>query len=187
MNSKITEATYQEIISHDYTKESNFILRNFYITNKQGNAYIKKNQGQFFFSWSPCKENTYINWCKSDNILYRVNVCFSNFDEMNKKLEVQYFCPYHSYCRERCSANRITSPEDKCAICLKYVQIHMLEETACEHRFCLSCLDKYVKNKLLPEGGLKDNCILCPVCRRNLVFCNICVNAKYECTCDVNV
>ena len=77
MNSKILESTYQEIISHDYTKETNFILHNFYITNKQGNAYIKKNQGQFFFSWSPCKENTYINWCKSDNILYRVNVCFS--------------------------------------------------------------------------------------------------------------
>lgn len=183
MNSKITPNTYQEIISHDYIKKSRFFLRNFYISGKKGEAIFSKNSEKaskkFCFTWLSHKKDTYRHKCQNynnNNNMYNIN--FSEFDELIEELDNKYFCQYHAYCFERCSIERITSPKEQCAICLKEVQIHMLEETECEHRFCLSCLDTYVKSRII--HGI---CIPCPVCRRDLQYCDVCENAKYNCTC----
>jgi hypothetical protein len=187
MNSKISQETYQEILSHDY-KKSTFLLNNFYISNKKGEASFSKNHEnfnkRFSFSWCPAKQSYYTEKCKSQSSTFHMHdFHFSNFEELTEKLEIQYFCSYHAYCSDRCPIGRITSPEDICAICLKNLQMHVFEETECEHRFCLSCLDRYVKSRILPEGELKENCIPCPVCKRDLKYCDDCENPNYDCIC----
>ena len=61
----------------------------------------------------------------------------------------------------------------------------MLEETQCEHRFCLECLDIYVKSKVnYTEDNnehIIDDSIPCPICKRKL--CCICDYAKFDCIC----
>ena len=103
---------------------------------------------------------------------------FDSLEQFINKIKKLYVCPYHAFCPQDCSANRITSPEIQCAICLSDVQLHLLEETPCGHHFCLSCLAKYVNTK-----HNKEEDITCPICRRNIEHCYDCACAKFECGC----
>jgi hypothetical protein len=90
--------------------------------------------------------------------------------------------------QNNCACYRITSPIEKCAICLKDLQMHMLEETQCEHLFCLKCLNDYVKSRLNYNDDehehIIDDGIPCPVCRRDLYMCEHCDYARFECICE---
>jgi hypothetical protein len=57
------------------------------------------------------------------------------------------------------------------------------------HLFCLSCLDKYVKSRLNfaddeDREYITEECIQCPVCRRDINLCSDCNHAKFECGCE---
>jgi len=193
MTSTITQETFDEIVKYKWTEdckcdcEREYVIRNFYICGKAGTATIGKaystpSEVRFSFSWKCNKKNLYKLFCVRQCIANENNrFLFSSLDTFNKKVNKQYICPYHSYCPDNCPANRITSPQEKCAICLTDVQIHLLEETPCGHHFCLSCLDKYANAK-----WNKQEPISCPTCRRNIMHCDKCNCAKYEqCLCDL--
>jgi len=183
MTSSITKETYDKLETFDF--ESNykcFIIHKFYIDSTCGTAIIRKchhdTVDKFNFRWSPDITNKYTTCC-TENDQYNNNFYFSSFEEFETKIKKQYVCKYHSHCPDNCPVNQITSPEEICAICLNNVQLHLLEETSCGHRFCLSCLDKYVKPKFEREEP-----ITCPTCRRNIEYCSDCNNSNYECLCE---
>jgi len=186
MTSQITRKMYDEFI------ESPKIIKDispFYISGKSGTVRLEKlHNEEFKFTWFRNHTSKYVEYCvayqDTHNYIY---FFFFSFEDVIENVKNQNICLHHSRCRNVCSAYLITSPCEKCPICLKDVQMHMLEETECEHRFCLECLDKYVKSKLnysdddnehVIEGG-----ITCPVCRRNLHMCHRCNYAKFNCIC----
>lgn len=184
MNSKISKENYDKMMSDNIISEirdgkkflvkSDFSIQNFYIQNKKGKAHIWKLREQitFGFRWIPSNMFPYIDKCcepESDNNYF----LFSSFEEFDENLKKQYICKYHVSCTNKCCAEYLTSPEEKCAICLNDIQIHLLEETSCGHRFCLSCLNTYVEKK-----GEKK--IPCPTCRRNIRWCHCCDGPMYQ-------
>jgi hypothetical protein len=190
MTSTITQETFDEIVKYKWTKdcecdsEREYVICNFYICGKAGTATFRKgysptDETRYIFSWKCNKRNSYTFACVRQCIAKENNYfIFTSLETFNKKLNKQYVCPYHSYCPENCPANRITSPEEKCAICLSDVQRHLLEETPCGHHFCLSCLDKYAKAK-----WRKEEPVTCPTCRRNIEDCFDHACPMYECGC----
>jgi hypothetical protein len=196
MTSKITKETYDEIVEYNFTqKYSLYILRFFYICSKKGTVFITKlpnsSKKRFHFQWNPHIKNEYSSRCvhfkevDNNNGFY-----FSTFEELTNKLSNQYICVYHSVCLDSCSVGKIVSPNETCAICLEEVQLHLMEETRCSHRFCLSCLHKYVKSRLEPSeyGGVDvKGGIPCPTCRQNLEVCLYCGKAQYDCECFLKI
>jgi len=187
MTSKITQKTYDNFIT------SNKLIIDigpFYISGKSGTVRIEKlpNGELFKFTWFRNNTSRYVEYCIAHQDKHNhITFLFSLFNEMCANIDMQDVCIHHSRCQGKCSAHLITSPIEKCAICLKDVQMHMLEETECEHRFCLECLDTYVKSKLdytdednehVIEGGIP-----CPVCRRDLHLCYNCNYAQFNCIC----
>lgn len=192
MTSKINKKGYNEIISHDYKRgHSVYLIRQFYICRKQGTAFITHSHDEtFHFKWKRDIINEYTNRCVN---FVKTNMnnsfLFSSFEDLNKKLKEQYVCQYHSFCPDSCPATRLISPTETCAICLSDVQMHLLEETPCGHRFCLTCLDSYIKSKLEPgDYGsfvIKEGQILnCPTCRSNIENCRNCSRASWQCECQ---
>jgi len=186
MTSTITKETYAKIETFDYGSEDEtkeFMIRNFYIDNTRGHAHFRKfskhSGDKFKFKWTPEKRNAYTSCCTEDHHDYNNYFYFTTFEDFEKEIKKQYVCKYHSHCPDNCSVNLITSPQEICAICLNNVQIHLLEETTCGHRFCLSCLHNYVRPKFEREEP-----ITCPTCRRNIDYCSDCNNSKYECLCE---
>ena len=191
MTSKITKKCYNEIKSHDYKgNHSVYLIRKFYISRKEGIAFITHSHDNIFhFKWKRDIINEYTNRCVNfgksnmNNSIY-----FSCLEDLNKRLGTEYVCQYHSFCPDSCPATRLISPPERCAICLQDVQMHLLEETPCGHRFCLSCLDTYIKSKLEPSdyGSLKTKegqTLSCPTCRSNIENCKDCSKACYQCNC----
>ena len=186
MTSEITQKTYDEFIS---STKIIIDISPFYISGKSGTVRLEKlRNNEFKFIWFRNHTSKYVEYCvahqdKHNHIFFS----FSSFDNLSESLNKQDVCLHHSRCQGKCSAYLITSPNEKCAICLKDVQMHILEETECEHRFCLECLDIYVKSKLdytdddnehVIEGGIP-----CPICRRNINLCINCEYARFECIC----
>lgn len=185
MTSSITKETYAKLETFDYgfgDEEKNFMIRNFYIDSTCGTAHFRKytkySSDRFKFQWSPKNTNPYTTCC-TENDQYNNYFFFTTFEDFETKIKKQYVCKYHSHCPDDCPVNQITSPEEICAICLNNVQLHLLEETSCGHRFCLSCLGKYVRPKFE-----KEEPITCPTCRRNIEYCHDCNNSYYECLCE---
>jgi len=183
MTSTITKETYAKLETFDFgsgdeTKE--FVIRNFYIDRMAGTVFIRKFSEyasyKFKFKWNTRMMNRYTSVCTND--CHNNYFFFSTFEEFETKIKKQYICKYHSFCPDNCPVNQITSPEEKCAICLNDVQLHLLEQTACGHHFCLSCLDKYVQSKIDKEED-----VTCPTCRRNIEYCSECERSRYECDC----
>jgi hypothetical protein len=200
VNSHIPEEKFDQLMLRNIVTEMrggkkvlikcDFYVKNFYIQNKKGTlniwhtglgSTITTEWDNFKCRWLPTNQPPYIDRCCSD---VTDNQCFEfkNFKEFDEKLKKQFICKYHVSCRENftcletnCSADYLVSPEEQCAICLNNIQQHLLEETKCGHKFCLSCLNTYVESKV---GHRK---IPCPTCRRNLTFCPCCCNAKYAC------
>ena len=181
MTSTITKETYDKLETFDFDPHNGFMIRNFYIDREAGTAFIRMfsehSSHKYQFKWSSNKVNYYIVHC-TDNDSYNNYFFFTTFEEFETKIKKQYVCKYHSFCPDNCPANQITSPEEICAICLNNVQLHLLQETRCGHRFCLSCLDKYAKSK----SDIEEE-ITCPTCRRNIEYCHECSNPKSECDC----
>lgn len=194
MNSRMTEENFDRLMLHNIVSEirdgkkvllkCDFYVKNFYIQGKKGTMNIWKIMNEpdtFRFRWTQSNLPPYIDRCCSinaDEYCYD----FKSFAEFDEKLKKIFICKYHVSCREEriwtttnCSADFLISPEEQCAICLNDIQQHLLEETACGHKFCLSCLNTYVESK----GGQRK--IPCPTCRRNLTYCSSCGNAKYNC------
>ena len=192
MTSKITKKSYNEIISYNYNRgHSVYLIRQFYISGKQGTAFITHNHDKTFdFKWKRNIVNEYTNRCVNFGKTNLNNYfLFSSMQELNKKLTEQYVCQYHSFCPDSCPATRLISPTERCAICLVDVQMHLLEETPCGHRFCLTCLDTYVKSKLEPSDygcfAIKEGYNLdCPTCRKNIENCCNCSKARCQCECQ---
>lgn len=195
MNSKITQKTYDEFTTSVDKKD--LIIKPFYISRKKGTVLLEVNKFKdnvFCFSWDILRRNKYTEYCGIKDMYdreYSHDHCFefSSFEELSEKLAKEYVCPYHANCCIGCSVNRITSPIDKCSICLREEQMHMLEETQCGHLFCLSCLDKYVKTRLNFLDDEDRECIVdegipCPVCRRDINLCSECNHANFECSCE---
>ena len=196
MTSQITKETFEEILDYDYNNYSLFLIRFFYICSKKGSVFIKKfsddltySRPKFHFEWSPNVKSEYSKRCVHFRDVDNNNTfCFSTLEELESGLKKQYICPHHSVCIDSCPAGRIVSPEEKCAICLREVQLHLMEETTCGHRFCLPCLNTYVKSKLEQSEvygcmDVKKEGIPCPTCRRNLKICIDCGYSMYACVC----
>jgi hypothetical protein len=186
MTSKITQKTYDQFI-----ESINLItdLNPFYISGKSGTVRLEKNShGYYKFMWFRNHTSKYVEYCVAYQDKHN-HICFtfSSFEDLSENINKQDVCLRHSRCQGSCSAYLITSPIEKCAICLKDVQMHMLEETECEHRFCLECLDTYVNSKLNytedENEHVIDGGIPCPVCRRDIQLCNDCNYAVFECIC----
>jgi len=188
MTSKITLKTYNEMI----VSERRFSeITPFYICRKKGSVFIENNKdNSFHFTWDIMRPNKYVEYCTIKNSDYH-SFTYSSFEELSEQLNKQYICSFHANCwvKADCSADRITSEIDKCSICLREEQMHMMEETECGHFFCLGCLDKYVKSRLkytddenLSEEVVED-CIPCPVCRRDIKLCQDCEHANFDCIC----
>jgi hypothetical protein len=188
MTSTVTRKNYEKMMSDNiiseirngkkYLVKSEFYINNFYIQNRKGDVHIWKlpETITFKFRWMPSKNSPYIDKCcetESENNVFK----FESFEEFETGLKNQYICKYHVSCGNNCCADYLTSPEEKCAICLSDVQIHLLEQTLCGHKFCLSCLDTYVESKRLGKE------IPCPTCRRDLKWCYGCDNPNYLCDC----
>lgn len=189
MTSKITQKTYDDFTSSNRTVIN---IGPFYISEKSGTVCLEKLPSEFpsefKFTWFRNNTSTYVEYCiaHEDKRNY-ITFVFSSFNDLSKRIDNQHVCLYHSICQDKCSAFLITSPIDKCAICLKDKQMHMFEETRCEHRFCLDCLDTYVKSKLNythdKNEHVIDGGIPCPVCRRNLQLCYNCEQPQFNCIC----
>jgi hypothetical protein len=193
MTSRMTEENFDKLMLRNMVTEirngkkvllkCDFYVTHFYIQGKKGtiNIWKRGDTDTFGFSWVASNVQPYIDKCCQTN----ESNCFDfkSFGEFDEKLKQQFICKYHVSCRDirdtrnekNCSADYLISPEEQCAICLNDIQIHLLEETACGHKFCLSCLNTYVESKV---GQRK---IPCPTCRRNIRFCVHCENAKYVC------
>lgn len=186
MTSQITQKTYDEFIKSAIIIKD---LRPFYISGKSGTVRLEKNHNdEFKFTWFRKHTSKYVEYCVAyQNNHNHISFSFSSFEDLSENINKQDVCLRHSNCQGTCSAYLITSPIEKCAICLKDEQIHMLEETQCEHRFCLECLDTYVKSKLNytedENEHVIDGGIPCPICRQNLELCCICDYAKFDCIC----
>ena len=186
MTSKITQKTYDEFIASD-TKKS-YLIKPFYITGKKGSLDLEKIDDGYIFLWERTHISKYAQYCIPEENRYDQNrFFFTSFEELLEELEKQYVCVHHAFCRDACSIYLITSPTEKCAICLKDVQMHMLEETQCQHRFCIECLDNYVKSRMnytvSRRVHIMDSGIPCPVCRRDLQICDRCDNPQFDCIC----
>ena len=190
MTSKITRKTYDAFTDNE---NKYCTLNPFYITGKSGTVRLEKYNehfAKFKFTWFRKNTSKYVDYCVSNQDKHnQIYFFFSSFDELSETIDKQNACLNHSTCDENnCSAYRITSPIEKCAICLKDVQMHMLEETECEHLFCLKCLDSYVKSRLRYNDDdnehIIDGGIPCPVCRRDLHMCEQCGYARFDCICD---
>ena len=186
MTSKINHKTYDEFVASD-----NMILdiSPFYISGKSGTVRLEKLQTSGFkVTWFRNHTSRYVEYCISHQDSHN-QICFFfiSFNDLSEKIDKQHVCVKHSRCQGKCSAFLITSPIEKCAICLKDEQMHMFEETECEHRFCLECLDTYVKSKLDytddDNEHVIDGGIPCPVCRRDLYLCYNCEYAHFNCIC----
>lgn len=176
MNSRISKENYDKMMSDLVS----ITIQNFYIQNRRGEAHIWKKDCCDYsgFRWSPKFELSYINTCakpEMDNNYF----LFSSFEEFDEQLKKQYICKHHVSCTNKCCAEYLTSPEEKCAICLSDVQIHLLEETVCGHKFCLPCLNTYVESKTKTKVIQKD--IPCPTCRGNLRWCYCCNRPVSKC------
>jgi len=172
MSSRMTEENYDKLMSD----LSSITIQNFYIQNRRGEAHIWKMEPSITagFRWTPKFELPYINSCAKPEMNNNYFL-FSSFKEFDEKLKKQYICKLHVSCTDKCCAEYLTSPEETCAICLSDVQIHLLEETVCGHRFCLPCLNTYVESKT------KQKDIPCPTCRGNLRWCYGCNRPKSKC------
>ena len=132
MNSKITQKTYDEFTTSVDKKD--LIIKPFYISRKKGTVLLEVNKFKdkvFCFSWDILRRNKYTEYCGIKDMYdreYSHDHCFefSSFEELSEKLSKEYVCPYHANCCVGCSVNRITSPIDKCSICLREEQMHML-------------------------------------------------------------
>ena len=171
-----------------------FIIRNFYISGVRGSITFKigivdqetKAIISYEFYYLPDKTNPYNDWCVSDDYLRAKHIQFQTYEQLQVALSKAYVCKYHSFCQGRCSFNRISSPKEKCGICHEEKELHLLEETACKHNFCLSCLGDYVRTRLQSYGGgslVLMGEIPCPVCRQNMHICPDCNEAKFQCMC----
>jgi hypothetical protein len=185
MTSQITKKTYDEFIKSLIIIK---YLSPFYISGKSGTVRVEKlRNDEFKFSWFRKHTSRYVEYCVAQDSHNYISFNFSSFEDLSENINKQDVCLRHSNCQASCSAYLITSPIDKCAICLKDEQMHMLEETECEHRFCLECLDIYVKSKLnYTEDNNEhviDQGIPCPICRKNLELCCVCKYAKFNCIC----
>ena len=150
MTSKITRKTYDEFIGNE---NKYCILNPFYITGKSGTVRLEKYNEHFEnfkFIWFRKNTSKYVEYCVSNQDNHnQIYFFFWSFEDLSEKLDKQNVCVHHSMCEDsNCASYRITSPIEKCAICLKDQQMHMLEETQCEHLFCLNCLNDYVKSRL---------------------------------------
>jgi hypothetical protein len=187
MTSIITKENYDKMMKNNIISEirngvkvlvkADFRIQNFYIQNRKGNVSIWKipETITFKFRWTPSNPSSYIDKCCDEDSENNVFM-FESFEEFDRELKKQYICKYHVSCGKNCSADYLISPEEKCSICLNDIQLHLLEETKCGHKFCLSCLDTYVQSKREKE-------ITCPTCRRNLKWCYGCDNSKFQCDC----
>lgn len=186
MTSKITQKAYDDFINSD---KLILDISPFYISRKSGNIRLEKlRNGEFKFTWFRKHTSRYVEYCIANQDKHNyISFIFSLFEELIEKIDKKDVCLRHSDCQGSCSAYLITSPIEKCAICLKDEQMHMLEETQCEHRFCLECLDIYVKSKLDftddDNEHVIDDGIPCPICRRDLQLCCVCEYAFFECIC----
>jgi len=185
MTSKITQKTYDDFT---YANRTVIHIGPFYISGKSGTVRLEKLSSDFKFTWFRNNASIYVEYCIPHHDKHnQISFIFSSFNDLSKNIDNQHVCLYHSLCQDKCSAHLITSPNDKCAICLKDEQMHMFEETKCEHRFCLECLDTYVKSKLNytddDNEHVMDGGIPCPVCRRDLQLCYDCEYARFNCIC----
>ena len=190
MTSIITQETFDEIVKYKWSEDCkcdckrDYKICNFYIGGKSGTATFEKAHStppevRLIFEWQPKIRNWYKLACvRNCVIMENHRFVFDSLEKFIKKVKKLYICPYHAFCPENCPANRITSPEEKCAICLSDVQLHLLEETPCGHHFCLACLDKYTRSQMKKQGN-----VTCPTCRRNIEHCSECACAKFECGC----
>jgi hypothetical protein len=187
MTSQITQKTYDEFINSAIIIKD---LTPFYISGKSGTVRLEKisNRDYNNFTWFRNHTSRYVEYCvafkeKHNHIFFK----FCSFEDLSENINKQDVCLRHSRCQGSCSAYLITSPIEKCAICLKDMQMHMLEETECEHRFCLECLDTYVNSKLTytedEDENVIDGGIPCPVCRRDIQLCNDCNYSMFKCIC----
>ena len=200
MTSQISKETFDEIkVSLQKSLEAFlngdhlFILRNFYISGVRGSITFTtgivdretKTIITYEFYYLPDKINLYNHSCVSDEEENSIFI-FQTYEELQVALSKAYVCEYHSFCPRRCSFNRISSPKEKCGICHEEKELHLLEETACGHNFCLSCLGDYVRTRLRYGGGRelvpKDD-IPCPVCRQGMLLCTHCNKACFQCMC----
>ena len=188
----ITKRKWFEVYFEVYNTPDNlFKIRNFYISGVRGSITFKivkvdrETIITYEFYYLPDKINLYNHSCVSDEEENSIFI-FQTYEELQVALSKAYVCEYHSFCPRRCSFNRISSPKEKCGICHEEKELHLLEETACGHNFCLSCLGDYVRTRLRYGGGRelvpKDD-IPCPVCRQDMQLCPDCKEAKFQCMC----
>ena len=185
MTSKITQKTYDDFTS---SVKTHLDIGPLYLSGKSGTVRLEKLSAAFKFTWFRNHTSRYVEYCISHQDSHnQISFVFTSFNELCEKIDIQDVCVKHSRCQGKCSAFLITSPIEYCAICLKDEQMHMFEETECEHRFCLECLDTYVKSKLDytddDNEHVIDGGIPCPVCRRDLQLCYNCDYARFNCIC----
>lgn len=196
MNSRMTEESFDKLMLNNMITEMrddvkvllkcDFYVKNFYIQGKKGTINIWKlgDSHTFRLRWMQTNRPAYLYKCCSENgDEYAFN--FKSFGEFDENLKKFVICKYHSCCSQNnqhkqtyshnCSADYLISPKEQCAICLNNVEQHLLEETQCGHKFCLSCLNTYAESKK------EQKKIPCPTCRRNLAICHCCGRAQFAC------